>query len=74
MDAKAPDREAVAEGLAHLIADDLHASIANLGYPVGCGQAPHPDMCLKAARTIVGRIKDQALALLAERQAATSEG
>lgn len=63
----------VAEGLALLIADDLERSIANLGYPVGLGLAPHPDDCAKAARTIVSRIKDRALELLAERKGADND-
>lgn len=57
----------VRQGLATLIAVDLERSIANLGYPVGCGVAPNPEACLRAAERIVDRIKDRALELLAER-------
>jgi hypothetical protein len=56
----------IKEGLAILIAVDLERSIANLGYPVGCGVAPNPETCLRAAERIVDRVKDRALELLAE--------
>lgn len=59
--------EAVKAALAYHIANDLERSIANLGYPVGMGIAPSPEVCQQAAERIVDRIKDQALALLAER-------
>lgn len=37
------------------LSDQLSNSIANLGYPVGCGVAPHPEQIKKAAETLFGR-------------------
>jgi hypothetical protein len=37
------------------IADALGKSIADLGYPVGCGVAPHPEQMKRAARVIAER-------------------
>lgn len=34
---------------------ELSRSIANLGYPVGCGVPPHPDQVKKAAETLFDR-------------------
>jgi len=65
-------KQPVREALIYLIANDLERSIANLGYPVGMGLAPHPDTCTAAATRIVDGIKAKALELLAERQEAES--
>jgi hypothetical protein len=43
------------------IAADLEGSIANLGYPVGCGMSPSPEACVQAATSIVARIRQSAL-------------
>lgn len=37
------------------LSDQLSSSIANLGYPVGMGIAPHPDSMKKAAETLFER-------------------
>ena len=37
------------------LSEQLSTSIANLGYPVGCGIAPHPEAIKKAAETLFGR-------------------
>jgi hypothetical protein len=37
------------------LSEQLSNSIANLGYPVGCGVAPHPEQIKKAAETLFGR-------------------
>jgi hypothetical protein len=63
----------IEDGLALLIANDLERGIANLGYLVGMGVAPSPEDCERAARKIVGRIKDRAVELLSERRAAAEE-
>lgn len=47
------------------IALDLERSIANLGYPVGMGMAPHIDSCRLAAANIIDSIEPKALELLA---------
>jgi hypothetical protein len=64
-----PPHGAVTEAVVLLIAEDLRESIAGLGYPVGLGIAPSPQVCTRAAELIVSRIKDRALELLAERKA-----
>lgn len=64
-----PTAADVTDALVVLIADDLEKSIAGLGYPVGMGVAPNLKACALAARQIVERISDKALALLAERKA-----
>jgi hypothetical protein len=58
----------IREALIAALAGDLERSIANLGYPVGMGMAPHPDECRKAAEGIIDRITPKALALLAEQE------
>lgn len=65
--ASTPRVEAVKAALAYHIANDIERSIAALGYAVGMGIAPAPDVCQQAAERIVDKIKDAALALLAER-------
>lgn len=65
-----PAPQEVRAALIVLIADDLERSIASLGYPVGCGVAPHPDLCHRAAEQIVERISNRALELLSERERA----
>ena len=52
----------LAEGIAMVreievewLAAELAASIANLGYPVGCGIAPHRKQLEKAAATLFDR-------------------
>jgi hypothetical protein len=60
--------EAVKKALVYLIAADLERSIANLGYPVGCGVGPHPDLCAQAAERMVDKIASAALAILATRE------
>lgn len=67
------DAALVVEALTNAIAADLEGSIANLGYPVGLGLAPHPDTCKLAAARIVARIGDKALALLAARNAPSQD-
>lgn len=62
------DEKPVLKALAYMIANDLERSISDLGYPVGMGLAPRPEVCQAAAQRIVDKIKDKALALLAERQ------
>lgn len=37
------------------LSDKLSASIANLGYPVGCGVPPHPEHIKSAATTLFER-------------------
>jgi hypothetical protein len=37
------------------LSQQLSDSIANLGYPVGMGMAPHPDQIKKAAETLFER-------------------
>ena len=63
----------VRECLIAAIANDLDASISNLGYPVGMGLSPHPDSCKRAAGMIIDRITDKALPLLAERSELVSD-
>ena len=70
----APTPEQIVEALVYAIANDLERSIAALGYPVGCGMAPHPDTCAAAARAIVGKISDNALSILQARASTGGDG
>lgn len=60
------------------LADTLGRSIANLGYPVGIGTAPHPEQLKRAAETLFDRYSGMIQMARREgfRQAATqaSEG
>lgn len=44
--------DTVNEAIVRDIAEQLAASIAGLGFPVGMGTAPPEDICLRAARGI----------------------
>jgi hypothetical protein len=37
------------------LSEQLSRAIANLGYPVGCGVAPHPEQVKRAATTLFER-------------------
>lgn len=37
------------------LVNEIGGSIANLGYPVGCGLAPHPDQLKRAAEALFER-------------------
>lgn len=54
LDIEAPS-PASSEEVVERIADVLGSHIANLGYPVGCGIAPHPETLLKIARAALSR-------------------
>ena len=41
------------------VAMSLHESIANLGYPVGMGMAPHPESTERAAKMICDYVAAQ---------------
>ena len=51
----AADFEALREVETEWLARELGESIANLGYPVGCGIAPHPETLKKAANKLFDR-------------------
>ncbi len=50
-----PPIEEIREAEIAWLSETLGESIANLGYPVGCGQAPHPETLKKAATTLFDR-------------------
>jgi hypothetical protein len=60
----AEQRAAVRHVVVAALADDLAASISNIGHPVGMGIAPPREACLRAAGMIVDRISDAALGVL----------
>lgn len=49
------DIEALREIETEWLAAELGRAISNLGYPVGCGIAPHPETLRKAATTLFNR-------------------
>lgn len=51
----AADFEALREVETEWLATELGNAIANLGYPVGCGIAPHPETLRKAATKLFDR-------------------
>lgn len=49
------DMEVLREIEVAWLSDRLSESITNLGYPVGCGIAPHPEQIAKAANILFDR-------------------
>lgn len=49
------DFEALRDVETKWLADTIAGSIANLGYPVGCGHAPAPEHLMTAANTLFDR-------------------
>lgn len=55
-----------------LIATLLQVQIANIGYPVGCGVAPHPETLRKIAENVVA-IADDPTASVCDRPQGEAE-
>jgi hypothetical protein len=52
---EAPELKLLREVETEWLANELGQAIANLGYPVGCGVAPHREQLMKAANTLFDR-------------------